>query len=64
MDEKRYFKVNIRSKFQDKIGSLVGEIDYLGCYSGWHTLEFENKELGLFTGNEIREVTDRVGIIK
>ena len=40
------------------IGTLIGDIDYLGCASGWHLLEFENGTRGLFAGNEIMEVSN------
>jgi hypothetical protein len=38
-----------------QIGKLVGDIDYRGCKSGWHTLDIKGNTY-LFTGDEIREV--------
>lgn len=56
---KRYFKVILKSSpYYDSIVKLVGEIDYQGAKSGWHTVcieELENKEL-LFLGDELQEI--------
>ena len=54
----RTFKVLIQSRYNGMIGTLIGDIDYLGCVSGWHPLEFENGTRGLFAGNEIMEVSN------
>lgn len=39
-----------------QVGVLVGEPDFSGCKTGWHTLSV-NGTLLLYTGEELKKVT-------
>lgn len=64
MEGDRRFLVIIKSPFQGMMGTLFGEVDYAGCRTGWHTLEFTDGEgrvkRGLFAGDEIVEEKELV----
>lgn len=36
-----------------KIGILIGTVDYRGCHSGWHTLQFDDGSTAMFTSDEV-----------
>ena len=39
--------------YEGHIGTLVGEISYKGCTTGWHTILLPCGEQGLYAGNEL-----------
>jgi hypothetical protein len=54
----RKFKILIRPHY-GKIGTLVGEVDYLGWHGGWHTLTIENHGKFVFAGDEVEEIFEK-----
>jgi len=57
---RRFFKILI-GPHTGKIGRLVGDVDYAGCPSGWHTLVLSLGEQVMYAGEEIRELTRVMG---
>jgi hypothetical protein len=56
IDNKKTYYVPHIGPYKNKKGLLIGDINYIGCYSGWHTLKFEDGFIGYYSGDEIHKL--------
>lgn len=55
MSEKAEYRV-VAGPYKGQTGTLIGDVDYVGCRSGRHTLLMQNTEMVLVTGDEVTKI--------